>query len=567
MIQVSAGANQNTTKKCHKVHRTHPIISRKIIAFKELTNLEKKKKSAREAADLLEIPNSTMQSWSLRKPTSKTRPELINFFSTFPGTDFLQRNIMAVMKLMKCGPGGIRGMQEYLRNSGLDCFVASSEGALQKFWVRCETHILNFGENEEKKLSSTMRQRKITLGLDEMFRSNRPCLVAIDVVSNYILLEKFTDDRTAETWFKELTPRLNEVNIEIGQVVSDLCGAIRSCTKKLEAVHIPELFHAQHEISKATSVALASQEKNAEKALTEAEETLKKIQSKPQEFEVKKHKKRLQEIRKLRYSQDIYKIELEKKKKNREAVKSAVREMGKIHHPINLKNGKIQTAVEIKSRFDAQFKTIKERIEEVELSKPCIDRIEKAKRAFDAIVFYVKHFFLIYASFLDGLGLDPEQTIFFNEIIFPICYLKMTWRRLTTKAKEEHSELLKSLEEKIREAPWPEELKKKWMTQGQELAETFQRSSSCVEGRNGMLSMNHHRFHRLNARTLKALTIIHNFDVKRSNGTTAAERFFENKHANLFEYLIEKVRIPSRPQQQRHDIHKRLLGRKKRLVA
>jgi hypothetical protein len=38
---------------------------------------------------------------------------------------------MAVMKLMKCGPRGTRGMQEYLHHSGLDNFVASSEGAIQ----------------------------------------------------------------------------------------------------------------------------------------------------------------------------------------------------------------------------------------------------------------------------------------------------------------------------------------------------------------------------------------------------------------------------------------------------
>ena len=154
-----------------------------------------------------------------------------------------------------------------------------------------------------------------------------------------------------------------------------------------------------------------------------------------------------------------------------------------------------------------------------------------------------------------------------KEVIFPLCYLKMIWRRLTIRVREEHKALLKSLEDMLRDAPWSEEFKNEWLKQGQELAETFQRSSSCVEGRNGVLSMNYHRFHRLNARTLKALTIVHNFDVRRPDGTTAAERFFEAKHANLFKSLVANVRIPCRPQQQNHDIHKRLLGRKKLLVA
>jgi hypothetical protein len=349
MVQLSVHSIQSTTTKHHKIHRTQSVIARKVIAFQELITLEKQKKSAREAADLLEVPNSTMQSWMGQKTPQNAPIELADFLSKPAGADFLQRNIIAVIKLMKCGPGGIHGMQEYLHNSGLDHFVASSEGSLQEFWVRCETYILDFGEREEKRLASTMRRRKITAGLDEMFRSRRPCLVAIDVVSNYILLEKFTEDRTADTWVKELTPRLNEVNVELGQVVSDLCGAIRSCTKKLEAVHIPELFHAQQEISKATSAVLASQEKNAEKTLIEAEEVVKRIETKPRLLERDAYRKQQQEIEKEHHTRDIRKVEFEKKKNRREAVKSATREMGKIHHPINLKNGKLQTAVRWKT--------------------------------------------------------------------------------------------------------------------------------------------------------------------------------------------------------------------------
>ncbi len=280
MNPVFTNTTQNTTTKCNKIYRVRPVIARKVIAFQELVNLERKRRSAREAADILEIPNSTMQSWKKKINSEEVSAELAKFFSTPAGADFLQRNVIAVMKLMKCGPSGIRGMQEYLYNSGLNQFVASSEGALQDFWGRCENCILEFGELEEKRLSAGMQQRKITAGLDEIFRGKRPCLVAMDVASNYILLEKFTEDRTANTWKKELEPRLNELNICLDQVVSDLCGGIRAVTRDLGAEHIAELFHAQHEISKATSAPLASQERTSEKALNEAEDNLKKVSKK-----------------------------------------------------------------------------------------------------------------------------------------------------------------------------------------------------------------------------------------------------------------------------------------------
>lgn len=567
MNSVSVKPRQNATIKYHKVYRTQPTIARKIIAFQELINLERKKKSAREAADILEIPNSTMQSWRQQKPLQKESAELMDFFSTSVGADFLQRNVIAVMMLMKCGSSGIRGMQEYLHNSGLDNFVASSEGALQNFWVRCEEYIVAFGEGEEKRLAAGMRERKITAALDEMFRGKRPCLVAIEVVSNYILLEKFTEDRTADTWKNELEPRLKEVNVEISQVVSDLCGAIRAVTKDLGAEHISELFHAQHEISKATSAPLAAQERYSEKALNEAEEKLKKAQTKPRRLGKEERKNQMVEIEEAIRSRDSLKAEFEQKAKRREDVKTAIRKTGKIHHPINLESGALQTAEGMECRFNEQFKIIHERAKEANLFEPSIERIDKAQRAFDAIVHYMKYFFIIYKAFIEGLRLSTEQEKFFNEVIFPLSYLKMIWKRLPRKAKEDNNGLLQNLEARFREDPWPEELKQEWMKKGREIAETFQRSSSCVEGRNGVLSLNYHRFHRLNARSLKALTIVHNFDRRRSDGTTPAERFFEAKHDNLFDCLVENVRIPSRPKQQYHDMQKRLIGREKRHVA
>ena len=348
MQPVSNNTIQDSTSKCSKIHRTQPTIARKVVAFQELINLERHKKSAREVAELLEIPNSTMQSWRKQTNCQQAPIELIEFFSTPVGADFLQRNTMAVMKLMKCGPGGIRGMQEYLRNSGLDNFVASSEGALQAFWSRCEIHLIKFSKNEEQKLASKMRRRKITVGLDELFRGRRPCLVAIEVVSNYILLEKFTEDRTADTWKRELEPRLNDVNVELGQAVSDLCGAIRAVTKDLGAEHISELFHAQYEISKATSAPLASQERHAEIELKKAEETIKKIQETPIRLGKEDSKnKRIEKqwlIERAVNVRNNLKVKFEQKSKRRKEVKTAVREMGIIHHPINLKSGALQTA-------------------------------------------------------------------------------------------------------------------------------------------------------------------------------------------------------------------------------
>jgi hypothetical protein len=50
---------------------------------------------------------------------------------------------------------------------------------------------------------------------------------------------------------------------------------------------------------------------------------------------------------------------------------------------------------------------------------------------------------------------------------------------------------------------------------------------------------------------IQALTIIHNYHIKRPDGTTAAERFFENKPNDLFNCLLDQMDIPVRPAKKR----------------
>ena len=80
---------QNPTKKRPKINRTSFQISQKIVAFQELTSLKHTKKSEREVADLLEVPNSTMQSWRTNFLSKKAPPEIAVFFSTPAGASFL----------------------------------------------------------------------------------------------------------------------------------------------------------------------------------------------------------------------------------------------------------------------------------------------------------------------------------------------------------------------------------------------------------------------------------------------------------------------------------------------
>ena len=74
-----------------------------------------------------------------------------------------------------------------------------------------------------------------------------------------------------------------------------------------------------------------------------------------------------------------------------------------------------------------------------------------------------------------------------------------------------------------------------------QLAISFQRASSQVEGRNGYLSFVNHAHKGIPKQRLKALTVIHNYDIKRSDGTSPAQRLFKKDFPDLFDFLCENV--------------------------
>jgi len=50
---------------------------------------------------------------------------------------------------------------------------------------------------------------------------------------------------------------------------------------------------------------------------------------------------------------------------------------------------------------------------------------------------------------------------------------------------------------------------------------------------------------------LEALTTVHNFFIKRTDGATAAKQFFDAQPRDLFAWALERVDLPGRPAQKR----------------
>ena len=86
------------------------------------------------------------------------------------------------------------------------------------------------------------------------------------------------------------------------------------------------------------------------------------------------------------------------------------------------------------------------------------------------------------------------------------------------------------------------------------MVSNLQRTSSAVEGRNGYLSQRHHNGRGLLLERLKALTIIHNYALKRFDDTTAANRLFGKEFPDLFEWVAHRLDDLPLPRQYKNTI-------------
>ena len=161
------------------------------------------------------------------------------------------------------------------------------------------------------------------------------------------------------------------------------------------------------------------------------------------------------------------------------------------------------------------------------------------------------------AARVEALALAPELEAAVLEQFIPAIYLERVAARGTAAETRHRVQAVSTaLFDALRRADHPlQSLAPEDSARVEQVAgacaDLFQRSSSCVEGRNGQLSLHHHGRHRLSDRKLAALTAVHNFHIRRPDGTTAAERFFGRAHPVLFVQILLRVPLPPRPRRRR----------------
>lgn len=533
MNTLSTRSSKNVTEK-HL--RSREQIARKWTAYQELTSQELGY-SQRTAAKTLRVPRTTFQNWISSEVAEN---ELDRFFATPIGAEFIHKVISAALFVIQYRNCGSRGLQEFVQLSGLNRWVAASTGSIHNFASRFEAEIVAFGKEQQLALAKGMSKRKILLSQDETFHKSRPCLVAIELLSNYILVEEYAEQRRAEDWNLAVSSALNGLNVEILSSTTDGGTALLAHVKKeLKVEHAPDLFHVQQDLSRATAGPLKAQEKEIEKELEKEEKKL--LRAREKYGEKSEAALEAEKARNLRaYGRRM-------RKTRRDEVKAAIKGMGQDYHPIDLVTGQWQSPEVVKSKLDARVGKVEAAARETELSNVCMKKIAKAKEQIAPMVSYLTYFLLLVKQFLEEQDLSLEIKQFFSEVLLPLAYLEWVFKKTPTKDRHALEPILTQLRAKVRDGPLHGEEEESLKRQAAEVVRWFQRSSSCVEGRNGVLDMKHHGAHKLSQSRLSALTTVHNFHVRRSDMTTPANRFFRKDHDHLFGTVLRRVTALGKP--------------------
>ena len=213
----------------------------------------------------------------------------------------------------------------------------------------------------------------------------------MDPESNFILLEQLAQARDHVSWHAGMAPALAQLKCRVIQSTSDEApGLLAYVAHSLEAHHSPDLFHVQHELVKAVSGPMATKERAAYKAVTEAREQLEYVQTGPHPpsagDEPETHRPRRAPKAAMRLEQAEHALaaashEYERLAQQRQQVKAPIRGLGHDDHFVDLERGVRRNGQLIASDMQGHIEPIRTIAQHEGLSQSCLERIEKAERA------------------------------------------------------------------------------------------------------------------------------------------------------------------------------------------
>lgn len=432
-----------------------------------------------------------------------------------------------------CRGIGMVTISEFFKRIRLDRHLGVSPTSLQRMITDIEKAVMEYKETYEKNNNGVAQA---VVGVDETF-FDKMILVMIELSSGYILLEEPAENRTYETWKEKALSVLKALGLKAVYMVSDNAKALaKLALDGIGCSRIPDLFHAVNEIVKVMGVRFANKKASLERKLSKAVtalELLMKLGKNPEKIRVKELL-----IEKLKAEQEFV-------LKGQSRYHEELHNFSKAVHPFSTDDNSPLTTEDVVKALLLTLCALRALAEEYGI-KDTKKGLGKAEKQIREIAALIDVWWLWVKESTAHFGLNAEKADWLLYFFLPVVYWQIQLQRTSSEPlryayETAYEEALARLDSHPLTSDISEEETARWYSWANWIVMKFQRTSSAVEGRNGTLSRMNHNQRSVSVKRLKALTVIHNFDIKRKDGTTAAERLFGEKFPDLFEWIVEKM--------------------------
>jgi hypothetical protein len=424
---------------------------------------------------------------------------------------------------------GVGEVSQFLKALRLERQVGCSPSALDSLKQQL---IDTIGEYEAAQAEHCQPQRGqgICVGADEVF-FGLPVLVLMELASGYVLTEVQCEDRSYAQWQQQIQQWWSGQGWVCHFMVSDRAKAlVKLAVQGLGCASVADLFHALHRLSQPMGSALG----RAQARL------LKHIGTTQAQLEATPHLTKQQKLSDTLASLCAQQAAVSQAQQH---YHTALQSISLSLHPFTLEQAQPQTGCDITQALIQPLSQLRQ-IAETYGQTQARSAIETFEQQLPELIAGV-HAWWQWAT--QALAAQTSHLELQNWVL---CCL-LPWLYWSQQAeKTQHSELKQRYQQASDTAarqllahPFSQTLsapeRQHWIDWAAWMTLHYQRTSSAVEGRNGYLTRLHHAGRGFSPKTLKALTIIHNFHLTRPDGTTAAQRLFGYDFPDLFEWIVD----------------------------
>jgi Family of unknown function (DUF6399) len=430
---------------------------------------------------------------------------------------------------MECHVGADK-LAKFFKLIRMDTHVGTSPSAVRNQLNNMEELLPLFQQRCESEASTQPRQAVVAA--DETFFGDFLILVLMDLSSGYLILEDISDDRCFDTWFEKAAPRLQALGIDVNHAISDRAKAlIKLAVTGFECQSGADTFHAQYDVSKWLGAKLGRRKAQAEK---QHEATLQMLAKNPATVDSSLIEQAIQDELTCAEIQET----LADYHENLPGIADEI-------HPFSVLDNSRNDSESVITGLEKRAQAF-EKIAQAQKLDDSKQTMRKFRNQFKDLAINVEFWWLWVVEILTDLAVDDATQHWLTHTLLPVVY----WHQQLHKTKNpQHREKYRqawqravhALQADAFSATLPENEMQRWLAWAEWMARKFHRSSSAVEGRNGFLSQMYHNGRGLTKKRLRALTVIHNYGLKRLDGTTAAMRLFDREFPDLFSWLVTEM--------------------------